>query len=68
MPTREQPVTGVRIGVNLDLTGPAAVYDVSTARGITLAIDNINAAGGLLGQPVEQIVKNNESQHDLAMT
>lgn len=68
MPTREQPVTGVRIGVNLDLTGPAAVYDVSTARGITLAIDDINAAGGLLGQPVEQIVKNNESQHDLAMT
>lgn len=62
-----KPVQGVTFGVNLDLTGPGAVYDVSTAQGIALAITDINASGGLLGQPVQQVVMDNKSRQDIAV-
>jgi len=43
----------VKIGVVMNLTGPWASIDGPAWNGIQLAIDQINAAGGILGQPVE---------------
>ena len=45
----------VKIGVVMNLTGPWASIDGPAWNGIQLAIDQINAAGGILGQPVEAI-------------
>lgn len=45
----------VKIGVVMNLTGPWASIDGPAWNGIQLAIDQINAAGGLLGQRVEAI-------------
>jgi len=45
----------IKIGVVMNLTGPWASIDGPAWSGIQLAVDEINAAGGLLGQPVEAI-------------
>ena len=45
----------VKIGVVMNLTGPWASIDGPAWNGIQLAIDQINAAGGILGQPIEAI-------------
>ena len=46
----------VKIGVTMPMTGSLATYGESTANGIKLAIEEINAAGGVLGgRPLEVI-------------
>ncbi len=45
----------IKIGVVMNLTGPWASIDGPAWNGIQLAIEQINAAGGLLGRPVEAI-------------
>lgn len=45
----------IKIGVVMNLTGPWASIDGPAWNGVQLAVDQINAAGGLLGQPVEAI-------------
>jgi len=45
----------IKIGVVMNLTGPWASIDGPAWNGIQLAVDQINTAGGLLGQPVEAI-------------
>ncbi len=45
----------IKIGVVMNLTGPWASIDEPAWKGIQLAIEQINAAGGLLGKRVEAI-------------
>lgn len=46
----------VKIGVTMPMTGTLATYGESTANGIRLAIEEINAKGGVLGgRPLEVI-------------
>ncbi len=45
----------IKVGVPLPMTGPYASDGVGYYRGIKLALDEINEAGGLLGRPVEMI-------------
>lgn len=52
----------IRIGAHLELSGRYAEYGQGALEGIRLAIDEINAAGGLLGAPVELIVRDNKSE------
>jgi branched-chain amino acid transport system substrate-binding protein len=47
----------VRIGVLSPLTGAAAGTGQAQLRGFQLALEEINAAGGVLGQPLELIVE-----------
>jgi branched-chain amino acid transport system substrate-binding protein len=51
----------IRIGLVDETTGPAAEAGVLTLHGVRLALDEINAAGGILGRPVELIVEDNQS-------
>jgi len=48
-------VEPIKIGVVMGLTGPWASIDEPAWKGIQLAVDQINAAGGLLGRPVTAI-------------
>ena len=46
----------VRLGVSATLTGPNAVNGVSTVNGLNLALDQINAAGGVDGRKIELVI------------
>ena len=50
----------IKIGVILPLTGPNAVIGQEEKRGIDMAIEKINAAGGALKKKVELIVEDNK--------
>ena len=43
----------IKIGAIGPLTGPVAIYGISATNGLKLAIDEINANGGILGKQVE---------------
>ena len=49
--------TAVRIGIIAPLTGPSADFGTSVQQGAQLAAAEINAAGGVLGRPLELVVK-----------
>ena len=51
----------VRIGLVDETTGSQAEAGVLTLNGARLAVDEINAAGGILGRPVELVVEDNQS-------
>jgi len=51
----------IRIGLVDETTGPQAEAGVLTLHGVRLALEEINAAGGILGRPVELIVEDNQS-------
>ena len=46
----------VRIGAALPMTGDLQAYGSTSANGIRLAVDEINAAGGVLGQQIDLTV------------
>lgn len=50
-----------RIGVVLPKTGPYSQYGDFTEQGILVGIDQINAAGGILGRKVEAIIRDDAS-------
>jgi branched-chain amino acid transport system substrate-binding protein len=51
----------IRVGLVDETTGPQAEAGVLTLHGVRLALEEINAAGGILGRPVELIVEDNQS-------
>jgi branched-chain amino acid transport system substrate-binding protein len=46
----EEPI---RVGNILDKTGGLNIYSLKQIQGVAMAVDEINAAGGLLGRPIE---------------
>jgi branched-chain amino acid transport system substrate-binding protein len=50
------------------LTGPIASFGQSTHKGITLAIDEINAAGGVLGKQIRLVVEDDQGKPEEALT
>ena len=46
----------VKIGGLAPLTGNLSIYGIATDNGVKMAIDEINAAGGVLGKQIEYIV------------
>jgi len=52
----------VKIGAMTCLTGALSSFGVSSIQGAKLAIEEINAAGGTLGQPIQLIVEDNGSK------
>jgi len=51
----------VRIGMVVEMTGSYAEYGPEAMRGATLALEEINRAGGVLGLPLEIVTEDNES-------
>ena len=53
---------GIPVGQFASLTGAQATFGQSTDKGVRLALEEINAAGGVLGQPLRLITKDNQSK------
>jgi branched-chain amino acid transport system substrate-binding protein len=58
----------IKIGAVTCLTGALSTFGVSSMQGARLAKEDINAAGGVLGQPIEMIVEDNGSKAGEAAT
>ena len=58
----------IRFGHIASLTGKEAAFGVATRKGILLAVEEINAAGGVLGRPIEYLVEDLQSKPGEAAT
>jgi len=52
----------IRIGEFASLTGKEAAFGTESHKGTQMAIDQINAAGGVLGKQIKLIVEDNQSK------
>ena len=52
----------IKIGHYAAMTGPTATFGTSTDEGIRLALDEINAAGGVLGREIDVITEDDQSK------
>ena len=57
----------IKIGVAEALSGPAAQYGVSIRNGFEMAVDEINAAGGVNGSKIELVVEDEQGKKDEAI-
>lgn len=51
----------VKVGLNYELSGNVATYGQGLTEGVELAMEEINAAGGVLGKQVEMVKLDNKS-------
>ena len=51
----------IYIGLVDEVTGPQAEAGILTMNGVKLAVDEVNAAGGIMGRPIELRVEDNAS-------
>ena len=58
----------IKIGAVTCLTGALSTFGISSIQGAKLAEEDVNAAGGVLGQPIELIVEDNGSKAGEATT
>src|SRR5882757_2125713 len=63
LPAHADPAKGepVMIGVSGPLTGPNAQYGTQWKQGFDLALDEINAAGGIKGRPLAYVFEDSQS-------
>ena len=62
-----QATNPVRIGWIGPLTGPSADFGMPMLNGAKLAVDEINAAGGYLGRPLELVIKDDTGVPDVGL-
>jgi len=65
---KKQEEKTVKIGVILPLTGLQSTFGQSVRKGVELALEEVNKAGGVLGKQVECIIEDDESKSDEAQT
>ena len=58
----------IKIGLNLELSGPVAGYGTQERDGVELAVEQINKDGGILGKDVKLVIKDNKSDNNEAAT
>lgn len=51
--TKEKESETIKIGSMAPLTGPVAIYGISSTNGMKLAVEEINKNGGVLGKQIE---------------
>jgi branched-chain amino acid transport system substrate-binding protein len=56
-----------KIGVITSLTGPAAAFGQAHKNGYTVAINELNAKGGVMGKPIELVYYDDQSRPDQAV-
>ena len=62
------PEKEIRIGEYSSMTGTTATFGQSTDQGIRLAVDEINAAGGVLGKRLRVFLEDDQSRPEEAAT
>ena len=55
----------IKIGALMSLTGALGPYGPAIANGAQLAVDQINAAGGVLGKQLELIIRDDATSPDI---
>src|SRR5437868_5847195 len=58
----------IKVGVYGDLTGQTSSFGQSTKNGIELAVDEINAAGGVNGKKIQLVVEDDQGRPEQAKT
>lgn len=58
----------IRVGVVLSLSGAIAPLGQAARAGIEYAVEEINSAGGVQGRPLEVVVRDDQSEQDVAST
>ncbi len=58
----------IKVGEFVSLTGGTATFGQSTDKGVQLALDEINKAGGVLGKPIKVIVEDTQSKPETSKT
>ncbi len=58
----------IKVGVYVDLTGQTSSFGQSTKNGIQLAVDEINAAGGVNGRKIALIIEDDQGRTEQAKT
>ena len=56
----------VRLGMMTTISGIGSIHAPPTINAAQLAIDEINAAGGVLGKPVDLLIEDNNTNVDIA--
>src|SRR6202162_2483040 len=57
----------IKIGFPMPLSGPAAVYGVPITKGAEMAVQEINAKGGVLGRKLELLERDSKANADEAV-
>ena len=57
----------IKIGFPMPLSGPASVYGAPVTRGAEMAIQEINAKGGVLGRKLELLERDSKASADEAV-
>jgi branched-chain amino acid transport system substrate-binding protein len=57
----------IKVGVPMPLSGPAALYGEPAVKGMRMFVDEINAAGGVLGKQIELVVRDSKASPDEAV-
>lgn len=57
----------IKIGLSGPFTGGSAAMGVSMRDGVRLAVDEINAAGGIAGQPIKLVERDDEAKNELGV-
>src|SRR5215213_3126870 len=58
----------IKVGVYGDLSGQTSSFGESTRDGVKMAVDEINAAGGISGRKVETVIEDDQGQPQQAST
>jgi len=58
----------IKVGVYGDLTGQTSSFGQSTKNGIELAVDEINAAGGVNGKKIQLVIEDDQGRPEQAKT
>ena len=57
----------IKMGIATDITGPIAVGGIPSWQAVQLAVEKINTAGGILGQPIELFLEDTASDPKIAV-
>jgi branched-chain amino acid transport system substrate-binding protein len=67
VPAAGRAADPVKIGFVYIMSGPFATYGQFAKQGAEMAVDEINAAGGILGRPVEAFFEDSTGKPDVAV-
>ncbi len=67
MPAAAMAQSTIKIGYPMPLSGPASVYGVPITKGAEMAVQEINASGGVLGKKLELLSRDSKASADEAV-
>jgi branched-chain amino acid transport system substrate-binding protein len=67
IPAAASAQSTIKIGFPMPLSGPASVYGVPITKGAEMAVQEINASGGVLGRKLELLTRDSKASADEAV-